>query len=70
MFRNICIDSRTPIQRKSGGWFFAEECNYNPYIAKWKGEDGYKPLIEIGVTSNKNGFSISKQKLSHERSLL
>ncbi len=35
-FRYMCTDSRTPHQNADGMWEHKEECNYNPYIAKWK----------------------------------
>ncbi|HLV91705.1 MAG TPA: hypothetical protein VKX34_01175, partial [Aequorivita sp.] len=40
------------------------ECNYNPYIAKWEGEEGYKTLSECGVISNENGFTIDHDKIA------
>lgn len=47
-FRYMCVDNRLPIKSKNGTWNFSEECNYNPYIAKWKSEPGYKSIKEIG----------------------
>jgi radical SAM protein with 4Fe4S-binding SPASM domain len=43
-FRYMCVDSRTPVQTKNGKWIHKIECKYNPYIAKWEGEEGYKSL--------------------------
>jgi|GEM_PF-803883 len=63
-FRNMCLDSRLPKQRGKGKWYHETECNYNPYISKWKGEEGYRTLQESGVTSNSSGFKISRRKLN------
>lgn len=62
-FRYMCVDPRVPLKRKRRNWYFETECNYNPYIAKWKGEEGYKTLGECGIVSDKSGFRINKQKL-------
>ncbi len=63
-FRNMCNDSRTPMQNKNNELFYINECNYNPYIAKWEGEEGYKTLAECGVISDENGFSIDHEKIA------
>ena len=62
-FRYVCIDFRIPKKRKKSKWYHQIECNYNPYIAKWKGEDGYKTLKEIGVVSNSYAFSKNSRVL-------
>lgn len=53
-FRFMCVDSRLPIEKDKNNWFCETECNYNPYIAKWKGEEGY-----ITVNQFKNQLSNS-----------
>lgn len=63
-FRHMCVDNRLPYQRKDGSWHHKIECDYNPYICKWKGEEGYKTLEECGVVSNENGFSINHEKVA------
>ena len=63
-FRHMCVDNRLPYKRKENEWFHKIECNYNPYIAKWLGEKGYKTLEECGVFSNENGFFINHEKIS------
>lgn len=63
-FRHMCIDNRLPIKRNDKNWFMTTECNYNPYISKWKTEEGYKNLAECGVISNKNGFKINRKKIN------
>lgn len=62
-FKNICVDNRIPYKRTKNEWFHKIECNYNPYIAKWEGENGYQNLAEIGVISNMQGFSIDSAKI-------
>ncbi|PKH50528.1 hypothetical protein CXF68_07385 [Tenacibaculum sp. Bg11-29] len=58
-FRYMCVDNRIPQQRKLNEWYHKTECNYNPFIAKWKKEKGYKSLEKTGVISNHNKFFIS-----------
>ena len=62
-FRYMCVDNNIPKQRNSKEWYMESECNYNPFIAKWNYEDGYKTLEECGIISNKDGFSIDNKKL-------
>jgi len=63
-FRHMCVDNRLPYQRKDGSWYHQIECNYNPYICKWKEEEGYQTLEEIGVVCNAEGFSIDHEKIA------
>lgn len=63
-FRHMCVDNRVPIERTKNQWYHKIECNYNPYIAKWKGKEGYKTLEECGVISNKPGFTIDHDKIA------
>lgn len=63
-FRHMCVDNRLPHQRTENEWYHQTECNYNPYIAKWQGEEGYRNLAECGVISNENGFSIDHEKIA------
>jgi SPASM domain peptide maturase of grasp-with-spasm system len=49
-FRYMCIDSRIPIKNQEGVWYHEKECNYNPYIAKWKSELGYITIKEFKQT--------------------
>ena len=63
-FRNMCFDNRTPKKRLDNTWYHNTECNYNPYIAKWAGEEGYKTLSECGIISNEDGFSIDEEKIA------
>lgn len=63
-FRHMCLDNRLPYQGREGSWYHKTECNYNPYIAKWKGEEGYRTLAECGVISNHEEFSIDHEKIA------
>ena len=58
-FRYMCIDNRIPNERIDKTFFFDLECSYNPYISKWSNEQDFYSLEEVGVISNKNGFSIN-----------
>lgn len=37
-FRHVCVDNRVPHQREDGHWYHQQECDYDPYTGKWKGE--------------------------------
>jgi hypothetical protein len=63
-FRHMCVDNRIPHKKKDGNWYHQEECNYNPYICKWKGEEGYQSLSKWGVVSDENEFSINNEKIA------
>lgn len=62
-FRFNCIDNRVPIKKEDATYYHTNPCNYNPYIAKWKDEVGYKSLEECGVISTKNRFEIDYKKI-------
>ncbi len=63
-FRHMCVDNRMPFERADNQWFHKIECNYNPFIAKWEGEIGYRTLSECGVISNENEFSIDHNRIT------
>jgi SPASM domain peptide maturase of grasp-with-spasm system len=63
-FRHMCVDNRLPYNRSKNEWYHKIECNYNPYICKWRGEEGYLTLAECGVVSNEHGFSIDHDKIA------
>ncbi len=63
-FKFICPDNRVPVKRNKDEWYHSTECNYNTYISKWNGEDGYKTLAECGIQSNANGFKLNRKKLN------
>jgi len=62
-FRNMCVDSEMIIKIKNGTMYRKSECNYNPYIAKWAQEDGYKTLENCGVYCTHTNFTIDYSKL-------
>jgi SPASM domain peptide maturase of grasp-with-spasm system len=62
-FRNICVDNRLPFKRNNGSWYHKEECNYNPYISKWVGEENYSTLLNMGIISDENNFTIDYDKI-------
>lgn len=63
-FRKACIDFRKIFQRPNEEWYHKIECNYNPYIAKWEGEEGYRSLLECGVITDEKEFSIDHEKIA------
>jgi len=64
-FRHMCVDSRIPKKHSDGTeWYHNTECNYNPFIAKWKGEQGYKTLSESGIKVEEKGLSIDYEILN------
>jgi len=69
-FRYLCLDSRVPIKRESGGYYHELECNYNPFICKWKGENEYLTLKEVGVVSNSEEYTIDYEKLKTINNIL
>ncbi len=62
-FRMMCVDTREPKQNAEGEWYHEEECCYNPYISKWKGEEGYADLSSCGVEVLKGSQTINHQQL-------
>ncbi len=39
--RYLCIDARIPELNNESKWHYNGNCQYNPYIAKWKGEENW-----------------------------
>lgn len=64
-YRHLCIDNRIPVQRKDGSWYHKSECPYNPYICKWRGEDGFVGLKDSGILVNNDGFSLNAAQLNN-----
>ena len=62
-FKYMCLDARAPALRKNGKWQYAEECQYNPYISKWKGEEGYLSLNNSGVRYVNDAYSIDHEMI-------
>ena len=47
-FRYLCPDCRAFLKDPGNIYSQPAKCEYNPYIAKWKGEEGYVPVEECG----------------------
>lgn len=62
-YSRCCIDFREPNKIKDR-YYYNQECEYNPYINKWQGEEGYRSLAECGVVSNEDGFSIDHDRIA------
>ena len=62
--RYMCTDPRAPSAREDGTWYHITECPYNPYICKWKDEEGYRTLAECGVVINAEGFIIQQERIA------
>jgi SPASM domain peptide maturase of grasp-with-spasm system len=45
-FRYMCMDCRAYIKNPNDIYSQPAKCHYNPYIAKWKGQEGYIPVEE------------------------
>lgn len=61
--RYTCLDCRAYHSNERSN-SHPVKCNYNPYIAKWKGEEGYRTLAECGVKSDESGFSIDHERIA------
>ena len=68
--RHICIDNRVPTKRNQNEWYHKEECNYNPYLAKWKGEEGFQSVADCGIVSNEKTFSIDHDRVKSINTVL
>jgi hypothetical protein len=60
----MCIDSRLPLKRKMGEYYNLNDCNYNPFIAKWAGELNFLSLNECGIISDQFEFKIDTEKIN------
>lgn len=55
-FRHMCTDCRVFIKDTENIYSQPAKCAYNPYIARWKGEEGYVPVEECGSYTRETGF--------------
>jgi len=62
-FRYMCVDSRFPKLRSKGSYYHTKECAYNPYICKWKNEEGYISVSECGTFYRETGFVPDTEKI-------
>ena len=63
-FRYSCVDFRIPSARDNDEWYHTIECDYNPYVAKWKNENGYISLCDSGVNVNSEKLTIDHDRVA------
>ncbi len=51
-YRYICIDCRAYLKEQKNIYSQPLKCNYNPYIAKWKGEEGFISVEEWKIENS------------------
>ena len=69
-FRYLCTDCRCFIKDPQNIYSQPSKCSYNPYIAKWDGEDGYVPVEDCGHYSKETGFVPNHEKIAEINSKL
>jgi SPASM domain peptide maturase of grasp-with-spasm system len=52
-YKYMCIDSRVPLKGENY-FYFNDTCHYNPYIAKWKGEQDWVSVDEWNIQNGKD----------------
>lgn len=63
-YRYMCMDCRHFIKDKNNIHSQPSKCTYNPYIGKWKDEEGYVPVEECGSYSRETGFIPNHERIS------
>jgi SPASM domain peptide maturase of grasp-with-spasm system len=63
-FRHICTDCRAFIKDPKNILSQPAKCGYNPYIAKWNGQENYVPIEECGSYSKETGFVPDEEKIA------
>ncbi len=56
-FRHMCTDCRAFIKDPENIYSQPSKCPYNPYIAKWQGEEGYVSVKECGAYTREKGHN-------------
>lgn len=69
-FRHMCTDCRAFIKDPDNIYSQPAKCTYNPYIAKWQGEEGYVPVEECGTYTKEKGFVVNKRKVNKLNKIL
>jgi SPASM domain peptide maturase of grasp-with-spasm system len=69
-FRHMCTDCRAYIKDPENIYSQPAKCSYNPYIAKWQGEEGYVPVEDCGTYSKETGFMVDKKKVNKLNKIL
>lgn len=64
-YRYMCPDCRAIVKDPDNIYSKPLKCTYNPYIAKWKGEEGYFPIEEISYYDTKGKFNAEKVKVKN-----
>jgi len=62
-YRYMCTDCRAYLKQPNNIYSQPAKCNYNPYISKWKGEEGYVPVEESGFYNKEGVFILNKEKV-------
>lgn len=62
-YRHMCTDCRAYLKQANNIYSQPAKCNYNPYIAKWKGEEGYIAVEECGFYNEAGNFVLDKEKV-------
>jgi len=62
-FRYMCMDCRCFLKYPNNIYSQPEKCTYNPYICKWKGQEGYISVEECGTYTTENGFVPDDEKI-------
>jgi SPASM domain peptide maturase of grasp-with-spasm system len=61
-FRYNCFDDRI-LKKHNENYVYDLECEYNPFIGKWKKETGFLSLKDSGIKVNESGVKINKKQL-------
>ncbi len=69
-YRHMCTDCRVFIKDSENSLSQPSKCTYNPYIAKWQGEEGYVPVEECGTYTRETGFVVNPQRVEELNSLI
>ena len=60
----MCTDCRVFIKDPENIYSQPAKCTYNPYIAKWQGEEGYVPVEECGTYTWETGFVVNHKRVA------
>lgn len=63
-YRYSCRDCRANVKDPENIYSQPAKCTYNPYIAKWQGEEGYVPVEECGTYSRETGFVVNPERVA------
>lgn len=66
----MCSNNAKTYKRLNSTYYHKIECNYNPYISKWKEEEGFLDLNNCGVVVTEFFFKINVKKIKEINNLL